>query len=609
MNEVNDSHHSEPIKATLKTLPDDPGVYKFIDAKGTILYIGKAKNLKKRVSSYFLAGRGHSYRIQTLVRKAEDIQYTVTNSEAEALLLENNLIKQVQPRYNINLKDGKTYPYICVKNEPFPRIFPTRKKISDGSRYYGPFANVKGMNAILDLIRLNFKVRTCNLNLTPENIQAKKFRVCLEYQIGNCGGPCEGLVAESEYDANIEQIEKILKGNFEPLMRQLKEEMEERAENYEYEKAEVIRQKIERISSYRRNSIFSETVRDAEVLAIDTLNDLTIVNHLKMVNGTIIQTHSWEFRRKEQEEDDEIMRAVLSHLIFNYDDFGKEVYTNLEFDTEEFGERVKITCPQRGDKKRLVDLSLKNCKVLLEEKVIKQNFRKTNTTYQSTLERLQQDLHLKELPNHIECFDNSNLQGTFPVASLVVFKQGKPAKNDYRHFKIKTVEGPNDFASMKEIVTRRYKRLLDEESPLPNLVIVDGGKGQLSSAAEALEELGITTRLPIIGIAKRLEEIYVPNDSFPLYLDKRSTSLKLIQQLRNEAHRFAITFHRNLRSKAGISTMLTNIKGIGDKTAKELLREFRSIKKIEEEGEEKVGAIIGASKARILFEALEKGEI
>lgn len=601
--------HPENVQQQLRLVPNDPGVYKYYDKKGKLLYIGKAKNLKKRVRSYFMAGRGHSYRIGTMVAQIADIRYTITHSEVEALTLENALIKEHQPKYNINLKDGKTYPYICIKKERFPRVFPTRVRYNDGSEYFGPFTSVKTMNAFLDMIRQNYKFRTCNYNLSKSNVAAGKFKVCLEYQIRNCFGPCEGLYPEEEYETNIAAIRKILKGNMRELLTQLEADMQEAAAAYAFEKAEEIKRRIEQIRVYRRrNTIVSETITDVEVLTVDRLNDLAIINHFKVVNGTIISTHSWEVRIRNEETDEELLVSVFEKLELESEDLGVEILSNVMFSPESETQEYKVKLPSRGDKKMLVDLSLKNCRVLLEEKVWKQNLRKRDPQ-EPILEQLQKDLRLPTLPKHIECFDNSNIQGQHPVASMVVFKDGRAAKKDYRHFKIKTVVGANDFASMQEIVTRRYKRLLDEEQPLPDLVIVDGGKGQLSSGAKALEELGLLGKLPIIGIAKKLEEIYAVNDPYPLHLDKRSTSLKLIQQLRDEAHRFAITFHRDLRSKSTFKTRLTTLEGIGSGSAKKLLSHFRSVKKIRAASEAELAAVVGQNRARILRAAIEDGAL
>ena len=598
------------ISDQLKTVPHEPGVYRFLDQKDKILYIGKAKNLKKRVSSYFSAGKKHSFRLQTLVKKTVNIRYIVTNSEVDALLLENNLIKEYQPRYNINLKDGKTYPFICIKNERFPRVFPTRRKVLDGSKYYGPFASVKTMNDILDLIRQNFKVRTCNYNLSEENISAGKFKVCLEYQIGNCQGPCEGLLSEEIYNQNIQYIEKILKGNLSQFLNTLKEEMKAAAAEYNFELAEECRKRIEKITQYKkRNTIFSERLTNLEVLTIGSLEFISIVNHFKIVNGRIIQTHSWEFNtRKNQDTEEEILAAVVEHISRDDKEFGKEIISNRQIEELLPEGSFNITVPKAGEKHRIMALSYKNCKTLLNEKVLRQNLRKPPPTT-ILLEQIKEDLNLTTLPHRIDCFDNSNIQGNHPVASMVVFIDGKPAKKEYRKFKIKTVIGPDDFASMTEIIYRRYKRVMEEGQKLPDLIVVDGGKGQLSAAAESLKELGIISKVPIIGIAKKLEELYFLNDPIPLHLDKRSPALKIIQRLRNEAHRFAINFHRDLRSKASTRTGLTEIKGFGEKTAQLLLKRFKSIKKLKAASQEEIEKEIGPKKAALLIESIKKGKI
>lgn len=594
-----------PVKDQLKLVPEDPGVYRYFDSKGKLLYIGKAKNLKNRVKSYFAKNKRHSYRIATMVDQISEIKFTVVNSEIEALTLENNLIKEFQPKYNILLKDGKTYPYICIKKERFPRVFPTRNKIKDGSEYFGPFTSVTTMNAFLDLVRQNYSLRTCNFNLSQANIDADKFKVCLEYQIGNCLGPCEGKQLEEDYNQGIDAIRKILKGQMRPLLDQLHAEMHQEAADLNFEKAEKLRIRIERIGAYkRRNTITSENLTDLEILTVDRLNDLAILNHFKVVNGAIISTHTYEFRTKNSETDEELLKATFDKLLQEDKEPGSEILSNVVFKVESDGREFKVRVPQRGEKKKLVDLSMKNCRTLLEEKVWKQNFRKDPG--EAIVDQLQKDLGMKALPKHIECFDNSNIQGEYPVASMVVFKNAKPSKKDYRHFKIKTVVGPDDFASMEEIVFRRYKRLLEEEQPLPDLIVIDGGKGQLSSAAKSLRALDLIGKISIIGIAKKLEEIYKLNDPFPLHLDKRSTSLKLIQQLRNEAHRFAITFHRDLRSKNTFKSKLTSIDGIGEGTRKKLLGHFRSVKKIKEASLEELSKVVGPSKAKVILEAKEK---
>ncbi|MEZ4825994.1 MAG: excinuclease ABC subunit UvrC [Bacteroidia bacterium] len=595
----------------VRSLPDAPGVYRFLNKKGKIIYIGKAKDLKKRVSSYFVSSRQHTYRIQHLVRNIDDLAYTVTDSEAEALLLENNLIKNHQPRYNILLKDGKTYPYICIKKERFPRVFSTRNKISDGSTYFGPYPSVSTMKALLELIRGFIKLRNCNFYLSQENINAGKFKVCLEYQIGNCGGPCEAKVSEAEYMEGIDQIRNILRGRLTPVLQSLESKMMEAAENYEFEKAEFLKKRLESIKAYKiKSTVVSEKINDLEVLTIDTEQQLSVVNHFKVQNGAIVQTHSWEIRKTHQEEDEEILMSSFNYLLGEEEELFPEIVTNLPLDVESLPEGYTNTVPQKGDKKHLTDLSLKNCRTLLIEKLYNQNFRQKKTPGEKMMEELQKELRMENLPDHIECFDNSNFQGSSPVASVVVFKEGKPAKKDYRHFNIKTVEGPNDFASMEEIVTRRYKRLLDEKEPLPKLIIIDGGKGQLSSAATALESLGLLHKIPMVGIAKRLEEIYRVGDSIPLHIDKKSPALHLIQQIRNEAHRFAITFHRDKRSKApNQRSALTSIKGIGEQAEKEIIQIFKSVRKLKNATPEELEAQLGKHRAKLILEAIEQGVI
>lgn len=599
------------LLAKVRHLPTAPGVYRFIGGNGKFIYIGKAKNLRNRVGSYFLKGRGHSYRIDKMVSKIEDLAYTVTNSEVEALLLENNLIKTHQPRYNILLKDGKTYPYICIKNERFPRVFSTRNKLNDGSTYYGPYPSVWVLNSLLDLIRGYLKLRTCNYHLSEANINAGKFKLCLEYQIGNCAGPCEGLQAEAEYMEGIEQIRHLLRGHLGPVIRRLEELMQEAADKYEFEKAEYYRKRLEKIKTYKRKStVVSEKLNELEVLTIESEQHLAVVNHFKVSEGAISQTHSWEIKRTNQEEDEEILQATLEHMLAGELEMAQEIVTNIALDPESLPENLVLTVPKIGDKKHLVDLSLKNCRTLLTEKLYTQNFQKRATPNDRMMQELQAALRLEHLPDHIECFDNSNFQGTEPVASCVVFKDGKAAKKDYRHFKIKTVEGPDDFASMKEIVYRRYKRMLDEGESLPKLILIDGGKGQLSSAAESLETLGLIGKVPIIGIAKRLEEIYRLGDPIPLHIDKKNPGLILLQRLRNEAHRFAITFHRDLRSKSSRQrSLLTQIKGIGPKAEQEILAVYRSVKKLKSASREELEANLGKSRARLIYEAIQSGQL
>jgi excinuclease ABC subunit C len=598
----------EGLKEIIRNLPNDPGVYRFLNDKGKIIYIGKAKNLKKRVGSYFTSGRKHSYRIHHMVDRIRDIAFTITNSEIEALLLENNLIKTNQPKYNILLKDGKTFPYICIKNERFPRVFSTRNRVADGSLYFGPYTSVSTMNAILDIIRGFIKLRNCNFNLSDQNIKAGKFKICMEYQIGNCAGPCVGKQSEEEYNAGIEQIKHILKGNFKPILDSLKEMMEGAAANFEFEKADYYKRKIEKVKEHKRkNTVVSPKVGDLEVLTVMAEGPLALVNHFKVRNGAIIRTHAFELKRTNQEEESEILQAALGKLLSDDHELFGEIVTNVPISDKEEWEGTKFTVPQKGDKKHLVDLSMKNCKLLLTEKLYNQNFKKRKTAGEHMVDELQKVLHLKAAPDHIECIDNSNFHGTSPVASLVVFKNGKASKRDYRHYNIKTVEGPDDFASMYEVVTRRFTRLIEEEKPFPKLMIVDGGKGQLSSAVRAMKDVGIYGQVPIIGIAKRLEEIYVPGDRFPLHIDKKSGALRLIQQMRDEAHRFAITHHRNRRSKAANQrTGLVAIKGIGEAGAKDILRKFKSVKKLKAASEEELKEALGAHKTALILKAIEE---
>ena len=605
------SYAQDAVLEKVRNLPDEPGVYRFLDKDGKIIYIGKAKSLRKRVSSYFMAGRGHSYRIHKMVGLIRDLAYTVTHSEVEALLLENNLIKNNQPKYNILLKDGKTYPYICIKNERFPRVFQTRTKVDDGSSYYGPYPSVMTMKAILNLIRGFIPLRTCNFHLSEANIQAGKFKRCLEYQIGNCLAPCEGLQSEAQYMEGIAQIRHILKGHLSPVLRQVEEQMKEAAEKYEFEKAEWHKRKLEKLRTYKQKStVVSEAIRDLDVLTVEVEQDLAVVNHFHVMDGSIVQTHSWEIKRKNQEDEAEILAATLEHMIAEDAGIGREVVSNVEWPEGTVPEGFTISVPLRGDKKHLVDLSLKNCHTLLTEKLYKQNFQQRKSYSDVMVDELQAALRMEQRPDHIECFDNSNIQGTSPVASCVVFKDGKPSKKDYRHFNIKTVVGPDDFASMEEIVFRRYRRVLDEGEPLPKLILIDGGKGQLNAAAKSLQALDLIGKVPVVGIAKRLEEIYKLGDPIPLHIDKRSNGLKLIQQLRNEAHRFAITFHRDQRSKApGQRSSLTSIKGIGPQAEKEILAAFKSLRKLKAASEEEREAKLGEHRAGLIRQAIEAGLI
>ncbi len=567
------------LKVKLQTLPSSPGVYQYYDKNGKILYVGKAKNLKKRVTSYFTK-QHDSHRTSVLVKKIHDIKHIVVATETDALLLENNLIKKLQPRFNVMLKDDKTYPWICIKNERFPRVFPTRRLIKDGSEYYGPFTNFKTVNTLLDLIKGLYKLRTCNYDLSEEKIQNGKYKVCLEYHLGNCKGPCEGYESEEEYRRNIDAIRQIVKGNFKDSLQQFRSQMKEHAENMEFEDAQKIKEKIEVLENYQaRSTVVNPRINNVDVFSIVSDEGYGYVNFLQISHGSIIRSHTIELKKKLDESDKELLELGIIEIRQRFHSNSKEIYAPFKVDV---GEDVKITIPKLGDKKQIVDLSLRNAKYYRQEQFKQMKIVDPDRHVNRIMAQMKEDLRLHEEPRHIECFDNSNIQGTNPVAACVVFKNGKPSKKDYRKFNIKTVEGPDDFASMEEVVYRRYKRLLNEEEPLPQLIIIDGGKGQLSSAVKALEMLDLRGKIAIIGIAKRLEELFYPGDSIPLYLDKRSETLKIIQQLRNEAHRFGITFHRNKRSKEALNTELEAITGIGDKTVVELLKHFRSLKRIKE---------------------------
>lgn len=588
------------LKNSLKTLPTNPGVYQYYNTEGTILYVGKAKNLKKRVSSYFTK-KHENGKTAILVRQIADIKTIVVGSEIEALLLENNLIKKYQPKYNIMLKDDKTYPWICIKNERFPRIYSTRSVVKDGSEYFGPYASVKMMNTVLELIRQLYPLRNCTYNLSKENIVENKFKVCLEYHIGNCKGPCIGEQPEEDYNDAITNIKAIIKGNINSVTKHLKPLMKKYSANLEFEKAQQIKDKIETLEKYQSKSVVvSPTINDVDVFSIISDEKYGFVNYLKVINGAIIQGHTIELKKKLDETDDELLQIGITELRVRFDSESKEVIVPFKPDLAD--ENIRFTVPQRGDKKQLLDLSERNAKYFrLERNKQKANVNPTKHS-DRILERMQKDLRMPVKPVHIECFDNSNIQGTNPVAACVVFKDAKPSKRDYRHFNIKTVEGPDDFASMEEVVYRRYKRLLEENEPLPQLIIIDGGKGQLSSALKSLDKLNLRGKITIIGIAKKLEEIYFPGDSIPLYIDKKSESLKVIQYLRNEAHRFGITHHRNKRSKAAITSELDKIEGIGFKTAQQLLWKFKSVTRIKKATLKELETAVSKQRAQIVYE-------
>ncbi len=592
---------SEHLNNIIRALPDNPGVYQYFDNDEKIIYVGKAKNLKKRVSSYFNKEQQENGKTQILVRKIADIKYIIVDTELDALLLENNLIKKYQPRYNVLLKDDKTYPWICIKNERFPRVFSTRIIIKDGSSYFGPYASGKLMHTVLDLIRQLFKLRNCNFNLTESNIQAHKFKVCLEYHIGNCKAPCVGKETEDEYNETIANIKEITKGNINTVAKHLKGLLHESVENMEFEKAQLIKEKIDLLDSYQsKSTVVSPAITNVDVFSILTDEKSGYVNFLKVVNGSIIQGHTIELKKKLDESDEELLTLSIAELRERFSSDSKEIIVPFKIETE--FPNVEFVIPQRGDKKQLLELSQRNVEYYRREKIKQENLVDPERHTKRILEQMKKDLHLKEEPRHIECFDNSNFQGAYPVAAMTVFKDAKPSKKDYRHFNIKTVEGPDDFASMEEIIFRRYKRVLEEKQSMPQLIVIDGGKGQLSSALESLDKLGLRGKVAIIGIAKRLEEIYFPGDSIPIYLDKRSETLKIIQQIRDEAHRFGITHHRNKRDKGTLKTELTEIKGISDTTANKLLSHFKSVKKIKEAKEAELVEVIGNAKGKLVWD-------
>lgn len=587
------------LELQLQTLPDSPGVYQYFDKDGKILYVGKAKNLKKRVSSYFTKSHDN-YKTAVLVKKIAEIRHIVVTSEQDALLLENNLIKKLQPRYNINLKDDKTYPWICIKKEPFSRIFPTRKMIKDGSEYFGPYTNFKTVNTLLDLIKELYPLRTCHYDLSENNIRNHKYKVCLEYHIGNCKGPCEGLETLEDYQNQVDAIREILKGNFKDSLKAFKQKMNAFAREMAFEEAQKIKEKIDVLENYQaKSTILNPKISNTDVFSIVSDETMAYVNFLQIAHGAIIRSHTLEMKKKLDETDEELLELAVVELRERFHLTSKELILPFELD---FGDKIKVTVPQLGDKKQILELSQRNAKYHRLEQLKQIQIVDPERHTNRIMAQMQKDLRLSVEPRHIECFDNSNIQGTNPVAACVVFKDGKPSKKDYRHFNIKTVEGPNDFASMEEVVYRRYKRLLDEQQPLPQLIIIDGGKGQLSSALKSLDDLGLRGKIAIIGIAKRLEELFYPGDSVPLYLDKKSETLKIIQQLRNEAHRFGITHHRDKRSKSALQTSLETIPGIGEKTMITLLKHFKSVKRLALATESEISDVIGASKAKKIHE-------
>ncbi|RDY59623.1 excinuclease ABC subunit UvrC [Flagellimonas nanhaiensis] len=586
------------INVQISTLPSSPGVYQFFDDDGIILYVGKAKNLKKRVASYFNKKQEYG-KTRVLVKKIHGIKHIVVPTESDALLLENNLIKKLQPRYNVLLKDDKSYPWICIKSERFPRVFPTRKLIKDGSEYYGPYTSMKTVRTLLELVRSLYPLRTCNYDLSKEKVASGKYKVCLEFHLGNCLGPCEGLQSEKDYHGQIEDIRQIIKGNFKSSLQSFRLQMKEMADAMEFEKAQRIKDKIEILENYQaKSTVVNPKINNVDVFTIISDETHGYVNFLQLSHGSIVRSHTMEIRKKLDETDEELLQLAIIEIRQRFKSMSREIYLPFPVVVEE---NLKIALPKLGDKKRLLELSERNARFYRQDRLKQIKITDPDRHTKRLMAQMKADLRLSEEPTHIECFDNSNIQGSNPVAACVVFKDGKPSKKDYRHFNIKTVEGPDDFASMEEVVFRRYSRLLNEGEPLPQLIVIDGGKGQLSSALKSLDVLGLRGKIAIVGIAKRLEEIYFPEDPIPLYLDKRSESLKVIQQLRNEAHRFGITHHRNKRSKGAINSELENIDGIGKKTAEQLLKSFKSVKRIKEATIESLAESVGMAKAKKIY--------
>lgn len=591
------------IELQLKTLPDSPGVYQYFDKDDKILYVGKAKNLKKRVTSYFTK-QHDSARLNVLVRKIANIKHTVVETEMDALLLENSMIKNFQPRYNILLKDDKTYPWICIKNERFPRVFTTRNVIKDGSEYFGPYTSGKVLHTLLNLIKELYPLRTCSYDLSPSNIKNDKFKVCLEFHIGNCLGPCEGLETEEEYLRKIQGIRSILKGDFKDTVKFFKDLMMQHAEEMRFEEAQKIKDKLMVLENYQaKSTIVNPKISDVEVYSITSDEVSAFINMLQINKGTIVRSHTLEIKKKLDETDEELLTLAIVELRERFQSITRELIVPFVIS---LGEQFRITVPKLGDRKQLLDLSLRNAKYFRMDQLKQMKIVDPDRHANRIMAQMKSDLRLPKEPRHIECFDNSNIQGTNPVAACVVFKDGKPSKKEYRHFNIKTVEGPNDFASMEEVVFRRYRRMLDEGESLPDLIVIDGGKGQLGSALNSLGELGLRGKVSIIGIAKRLEEIFYPGDSYPMYLDKKSETLKVIQHIRNEAHRFGITFHRNQRSKNAIQPTLTKIPGIGEKTMEKLLTEFKSMKRLKETPQSEIEKVVGKSKAEKVVSYFKK---
>ena len=591
------------LEIQIKTLPHQPGVYQYFDVDERLIYVGKAKDIKKRVSSYF--NKHHDYgKTRVLVKNIASVKHIVVETENDALLLENNLIKKYKPKYNVLLKDDKSYPWICIKKERFPRVFPTRRVIKDGSEYFGPYTSMKTVKTLLGLIKGLYQLRTCNYDLSESKIESGKYKVCLEYHLGNCLGACEGYETEEEYQANIIAIREILKGNFKDSLQQFKIQMRQHAEAMQFEDAQKIKEKLEILENYQaKSTIVNPKISNVDVFSIVSDETYAYVNFLQLSYGSIIRSHTLELKKKLQESDSDLLELAITEIRQRFNSNSKEIYVPFKVN---LGNDLKITVPKLGDKKSILDLSIRNAKYFRMDKFKQVKLVDPDRHANRIMAQMKADLRLSEEPRHIECFDNSNIQGTNPVAACVVFKNGKPSKKDYRNFNIKTVVGPDDFASMEEVVYRRYKRLVEEEQPLPQLIIIDGGKGQLSSALKSLDVLGLRQKIAIIGIAKRLEELFYPDDPIPLYLDKKSETLKIIQQLRNEAHRFGIEHHRNRRSKGALTTELENISGVGEQTIVDLMKQFKTVKRIANAKLDELEAVVGVSRASKVYNYYHK---
>lgn len=598
---------NENLKNIIQNIPDKPGCYQYFDDKENIIYVGKAKNLKKRVSSYFTKTHHDSPKTRILVSKIRDIKYIVVDTEEDTFLLENNLIKEYRPRYNVMLKDDKTYASIVIRNEFFPRIIQTRNIVKDGSQYFGPYANGGSIKALIETIHKLYPIRTCSLSLTPENIRNGKFKVCLEYHIKRCLGPCEGLQSLEDYNKNVASVHEILKGNINIVSKTIYEEMQSLAADFRFEDAQKLKEKYILIENFKqRSTVVSSIMYNIDVFGYDEDSSAAYINFLSVHNGSVIRAYTFEYKKKLDEQKEELLGLAILEMKDRFTKLAKEIV--VPFYPDLILQNTEFTIPQRGDKLKLLNLSIQNVKQYKVDKLKKVESLNPEQRSIRVVKGIQNDLHLKELPVHIECFDNSNIQGTNPVSACVVFKMAKPSKQDYRHFIVKTVEGPDDFSTMTEVVYRRYHRLKEENAPLPQLIIIDGGKGQLSAACESLKKLELYGKIAIVGIAKRLEEIYYPEDSIPLYLDKNSETLRVIQHLRDEAHRFGITFHRNRRSKGQIVSELDAIKGIGEETKKVLLKYFKSIKRIKSSTLEEIEEVVGKHKAKLIVDTFNKGK-